>query len=259
MTSLNMPKPWRWVLVSLLCLPAIASAQALGQVVSEGEAKAREAKASQERIDAIVDTQQEKLITYRALLKQVEGLEQYNEQLANQVEGQLALIERFDSSIQQVATIERQMLPLTTRMLETLEAFVELDKPFHVAERADRLAGLNSTLAKADVDVAEKFRQVLEAYQIETEYGRKIDTYQDIIDIDGESIEVDVLRFGRIALVAQSKDTAITLVWNPQIESWERLDSGTYRNSVRRGVLMASKQASIDMVTLPIPAPESAQ
>lgn len=257
--SPRISKAVRGSLAAALLLPGLVLAQSLGQVVTEGEAKAREAKASQERIDAIVDTQQEKLITYRALLKQVEGLEQYNEQLANQVEGQMALIERFDSSIQQVATIERQMLPLTTRMLESLEAFVELDKPFHVAERADRLAGLNDTLAKADVNVAEKFRQVLEAYQIETEYGRKIDAYQDIIDFEGEALEVDVLRFGRIALVAQSKDTATTLVWNPATAAWERLDPGTYRNSIRRGVLMANKQASIDMVTLPIPAPEAAQ
>jgi hypothetical protein len=249
----------RAVSAAALLLPVAVLAQSLGQVVTEGEAKAREARASQERIDAIVDAQQERLITYRALLKQAEGLQQYNEQLATQVEGQLALIQRFDSSIQQVATIERQMLPLTTRMLETLEAFVELDKPFHVAERADRLAGLNSTLAKADVNVAEKFRQVLEAYQIETEYCRKIDTYQDIVDFEGQALEVDVLRFGRIALVAQSKDTAISLVWNPETKAWERLDSGTYRNSLRRGILMANKQASIDMVTLPIPAPEAVQ
>lgn len=249
----------RGSLAVALLLPGLVLAQTLDQVVKEGEAKVTEAKASQERIDAIVDAQQEKLITYRALLKQVEGLQQYNEQLATQVEGQMALIERFDSSIQQVATIERQMLPLTTRMLETLGAFVELDKPFHVAERADRLAGLNATLAKADVNVAEKFRQVLEAYQIETEYGRKIDAYQDIVDFDGQSLEVDVLRFGRVALVAQSKDTSVTLVWNPETKAWQQVDSGEYRNSVRRGILMANKQASIDMITLPIPAPEAVQ
>lgn len=249
----------RGSLAVALLLPGLVLAQTLDQVVKEGEAKVTEAQASQERIDGIVDAQQEKLITYRALLKQVEGLEQYNEQLATQVEGQMALIERFDSSIQQVATIERQMLPLTTRMLETLEAFVELDKPFHVAERADRLAGLNATLAKADVNVAEKFRQVLEAYQIETEYGRKIDAYQDIVEFDGQSLEVDVLRFGRVALVAQSKDTSVTLIWNPETKAWQQVDSGEYRNSIRRGVLMANKQASIDMITLPIPAPEAVQ
>ena len=90
----------------------VAQAQNLESVVKEGEGKLVEAQKSQERIDSIVDAQQSKLITYRALLKQVEGLEQYNEQLSTQIEGQQALITRFDDSIKQVATIERQMLPL---------------------------------------------------------------------------------------------------------------------------------------------------
>lgn len=245
--------------LALLFSAGAVHAQALDSVVKEGEAKAQEGRASQEKIDSIVDAQQERLITYRALLKQVEGLEQYNEQLTTQISGQQALIERFDASIKQVATIERQMQPLITRMSESLADFVDLDRPFHVAERQERIAHLNDTLAKADIDVAEKFRQVIEAYQIETEYGRKIDTYQDIIQIDGQDLEVDVLRFGRIALVAQSKDTSTTVVWNTQTEAWEPLDAGDYRNSVRRGILMASKQASIDVVTLPIAAPEAAE
>ena len=237
----------------------VAQAQNLEGVVKEGEGKLVEAQKSQERIDSIVDAQQSKLITYRALLKQVEGLEQYNEQLSTQIEGQQALITRFDDSIKQVATIERQMLPLILRMADALSEYVELDKPFHIDERNTRIAQLRDSLSKADIDVAEKFRQVIEAYQIETEYGRKIDTYQQIIQLDGEDLEVDVLRFGRVALVAQSKDTRTTVAWNSASEAWERLDAGDYRNSVRRGILMASKQASIDIVTLPIPAPEAAE
>ncbi len=236
-----------------------APAQSLDGVIKEGEGKLAAAQQSQERIDEVVDAQQAKLITYRALLKQVEGLEQYNAQLSTQIEGQQALIGRFDESIKQVATIERQMLPLIMRMADALSEYVELDKPFHIDERNTRIAQLKDSLSKADIDVAEKFRQVIEAYQIETEYGRKIDTYQQIIQLDGEDLEVDVLRFGRVALVAQSKDTRTTVVWNPATAAWERLDAGDYRNSVRRGILMASKQASIDIVTLPIPAPEAAE
>ena len=246
------------VLSTLLALPltpALAQSQQLNQAVDIGEQKVADGQQSQEKIDKIVDAQQAKLIEYRALLKQQDGLEQYNEQLATQVKSQEALIERFDSSITQVAKIERQMLPLTTRMVDALGTFVELDLPFHEIERQERLAFVQDTLQKADVNVAEKFRQVLEAYQIENDYGRKIDTYQDIVEIDGQPSEVDVLRFGRVALVAQTRDATTTAVWNHDAKQWETLDAGTYRNSVREGIKMAKKQASIDLVTLPIPAP----
>ncbi len=116
----------------------VAQAQNLESVVKEGEGKLVEAQKSQERIDSIVDAQQSKLITYRALLKQVEGLEQYNEQLSTQIEGQQALITRFDDSIKQVATIERQMLPLILRMADALSEYVELDKPVEGRYRCRR-------------------------------------------------------------------------------------------------------------------------
>ena len=234
---------------------AIAQSQQLDQTIQTGEQKVAEGQQSQEKINKIVDAQQAKLIEYRALLKQQDGLEQYNEQLATQVKSQEALIERFDSSITQVAKIERQMLPLTTRMVDALSTFVEIDLPFHEVERQERIAFVQDTLQKADVNVAEKFRQVLEAYQIENDYGRKIDTYQSIIELDGQQQEVDILRFGRVALVAQTKDAATTAVWNHDAKQWQTLDAGTYRNSVREGIRMSKKQASIDLVTLPIPAP----
>ncbi len=238
---------------------ATTAAASLDSVKAEGAQKAEAARASQQRIDSIVDAKQQKLITYRALLKQMEGLEQYNEQLGTQIQGQIALIKRFDDSIAQVATIERQMLPLTRRMADSLKAFVELDLPFHELERRERMDFVEETLNKADVDVAEKFRQVLEAYQVENEYGRKIDAYQDIVEINGQQQEVDVLRFGRISLVAQTKDTSTTAVWDHQAGQWMELEAATYRNSVRKGILMARKQASIDLITLPIAAPEMAK
>ena len=257
--SPRMGRPVIAAFVLGLTAAAPLAAQTLDQVVDQGKAKAAEGRQSQEKIDSIVDAKQEKLITYRALLKQREGLEQYNKQLSTQIEGQEALIRRFDTSIDQVAQIERQMLPLITRMTEALTDFVELDLPFHETERLERINFVQDSVSKPDLSVAEKFRQVLEAYQIENDYGRKIDTYQDIIDINGEEREVDVLRVGRVALVAQTRDAATTVVWNHDEKAWQELDAGTYRNSVRQGIKMSKKQASIDMVTLPIPAPTAAE
>jgi len=252
-------KTLMFLIGSLAFIPLVAHAANLEQVQKEGENKLIEAEQSQARIDKIVEGAQDRLIQYRALLKQVEGLKTYNEQLSTQVASQEDLIRRFDASINQVSLIERQMLPLVGKMVAALEQFVELDLPFNTDERQERVAFLKENLVAADVDVAEKFRQVMEAYQIENEYGRKIDSYQAIINLNGAEQEVDVLRVGRIAMVCQTKDTRISARWDNNTKSWEILDNVIYRNSIRKGIKMAKKQASIDILTLPINAPEAAK
>jgi uncharacterized protein DUF3450 len=236
-----------------------AIAANLEQVQAVGEKKIEEHQKSQVKIDKIVEGAQERLIQYRSLLKQIEGLEAYNKQLSTQVESQENLIQRFDQSIAQVALIERQMSPLVSKMADSLEKYIELDLPFHTEERQERMAFIQENLVAADIDVAEKFRQVVEAYQIENEYGRKIDSYQDIINLNGIEQEVDVLRVGRIAIVSQTKDTKLSARWNNDTKTWEVLDNVTYRNAIRNGIKMAKKQASIDILTLPIASPEVVQ
>ena len=70
---------------------------------------------------------------------------------------------------------------------------------------------------------------------------------------------MNVLRVGRIALVCQTKDTRTSATWNNEKKSWDVLDNVTYRNAIRQGIKMAKKQASIDILTLPIATPEVAQ
>ena len=248
-----------FIIFSVSLAPAVVYSENLEEVQQIGEKKLVEAEQSQKVIDKIVEGAQERLIQYRSLLKQIEGLETYNHQLSTQVAGQEDLINRFDESIAQVALIERQMAPLVTKMAASLEDFVALDLPFDTAERQERLAFIQDNLVAADVDVAEKFRQVIEAYQIENEYGRKIDSYQAIVNLDGSEQEVDVLRVGRIAMVCQTKDTKTSARWNNDSKSWEVLDNVIYRNAIRQGIKMAKKQASINILTLPIAAPEVAQ
>lgn len=243
--------------VMLLSFSIFAQAATLEQVQNEGEKKLLEAEQSQKKIDKVVEGAQERLIQYRSLLKQIEGLEQYNQQLSTQVASQEDLIQRFDLSINQFSLIERQMLPLVTKMAESLALFVELDLPFHIEERQERIAFINESIHAANIDVAEKFRQVIEAYQIENEYGRKIDSYQDIVELNGAEQEVDVLRIGRVAMVCQTKDTQISARWDNDQKNWIVLDNATYRNAIRKGIKVAKKQTPIDILTLPVSAPKS--
>jgi hypothetical protein len=68
---------------------------------------------------------------------------------------------------------------------------------------------------------------------------------------------VDILRIGRVALVYQSTDGAETGAWNRETQSWEELPAGDYASEVRKGVRIAKKQATIELLSMPVSAPEA--
>ena len=239
---------------------SVASAdQTLNSILQVGQEKTKLAQASQQKIDKISDDTASLLSDFKVVNKQIEGLRVYNAQLEKQIASQLEVIAQLDESIENVTVMERQIQPLILKMLDGLEQFVALDVPFHTDEREQRLEMLRANQELANISVAEKFRQVLEAYKIEAEYGRKIDTYEDTLTVGGQEREVNVLRVGRIALMYQTKDTQLSGAWDQQQRQWVELDSGQYRSAILKGIRIAKKQASIDVLKLPILAPEAAQ
>jgi FtsZ-binding cell division protein ZapB len=243
--------------VSLAAVSGAATARAepLDEIFRVSQASTEAAQASQVKVDRIADETRDLLQEYKTVMKQVDGLKVYNARLERQIAAQEERVAATGASIDEVTVLQRQMVPLLVRMIDGLESFVALDKPFHLEERRERIAFLRRNLDRPDIPLAEKYRQVMEAYRIEIEYGRKIDTYKETIAIDGEQREVDILRVGRIALLYQTPDRQAAGFWNPQQGGWEPLESREYRSAIRQGMRMANKQAPIDLLMLPIAAP----
>lgn len=242
---------------TLTGMAASVQASTLDSVLSVGEAKAKAARESQTKIDRLADETRDLLSDYKTVTKQIDGLKVYNARLQRQIDNQTLRIGEIDDSIDQVTIISRQMTPLAIRMIDGLESFVELDVPFHLEERMQRIAFLRSNLDRSDVSIAEKFRQVLEAYKIENEYGRKIDAYKGSIEIDGVERDVNFLRVGRISFLYQTTDTEMSGAWDQASRSWVPLSRGEYRNAIMKGLRIARKEASIDLMNLPVAAPEA--
>jgi len=236
---------------------ATVQAATLDAVLKVGEAKNVAARKSQAKVDKLADETRDLLTDYKTVMKQIDGLEVYNARLQRQIDNQMVRIGEIEDSIDQVTIISRQMTPLIIRMIDGLEKFVELDVPFHMDERQQRIAFLRANLDRSDVSVAEKFRQVLEAYKIENEYGRKIDAYKGSVEIDGTERDVNFLRVGRVALLYQTTDTEISGAWDQASRSWVPLERGEYRNAIMKGLRIARKEASIDLMNLPVAAPEA--
>ena len=254
------PRSWMsWLVAgSAVCalLPSFAMAQSLENVLNAQERRIRLAQESQERIDNTVKQTRSLEDQYKAVLKEIEGLEVYNTLLQRQVDNQVLQLVDLEASLQQVEVINRQIVPIMTKMIEGLEQFVDLDVPFLLEERTNRIAGLWELMERQDVTVAEKFRKVTEAFQIENDFGRTIEAYKGTLELDGATRQVDFLRIGRIALVYQTEDGKISGVWDQESGSWQSLGN-EYKNQIKFGLQIARKQVAPDLVLIPVDAPEA--
>jgi len=223
----------------------------LAQIVQAGEEINLSANKSQQNIDNISEQIHSKLQKFKSVNKEIDGLQVYNRQMQAQINNQLTELKQLAVSMEQVSVIERQVSPLMARMIETLDTFVSLDVPFLPMERQKRLSDLKGMLEQADVSVAEKFRRVLEAYQIEVDYGRTIEVYSGMQAIDGSERDVDFLRVGRVSFVYQSRDGQQMGVWEQQNQSWQSL-AGEYRSDINKALRIARKQLAPDLIIVPV-------
>ncbi|GMM73077.1 DUF3450 domain-containing protein [Alteromonas gracilis] len=237
---------------ALTATPVLAQDDEVLKPVVDEAAKINESAAkSQEKINGITDQIDSKLQQFKTLMKEIEGLEVYNTQLRKQINNQEQEMADLNSAIDEVSVVERQITPLMMRMIDGLEQFVELDVPFLPEERANRVADLRAMMDRADVAASEKFRRVMEAYQVEMDYGRTMEAYSGIHSINGQERDVEFLRLGRTALIYQTRDASMQGVWNKQTRQWEELDSG-YRTQITKGLRMAKKQLAPDLLMLPV-------
>jgi vacuolar-type H+-ATPase subunit I/STV1 len=230
----------------------------LSDVLSAAERVNVQARESQARIDQLNEETRRLLTEYRTVLKEIEGLRVYNRQLERQIASQQTEMAELDSSIEEVTLIERQITPLMLRMIEGLEQFVELDMPFLLRERRERIERLRGLMDRADISPSEKFSQIFQAYQIENEYGRTMEAYTDEIMVNGSPRVVDVLKVGRVALLYQTPDAEQTGAWSVREQNWVSVGD-QFRTPVNNGIRMARQQLSVDLLSLPVPGPEAAE
>ena len=211
-------------------------------------------KDSQIIVSNLSDERQGLLGQYRLVLQQIDRLIAYNDYVERLIVDQEAQITDIRKQLDQFALIERGIVPLMLDSIDILDKFIDLDVPFLLAERKARVARLRTIMDLSDVTVSEKYRQIMDAYQIETTYGRDIEAYTGLLEIDGESRQVDFLRIGRTSLTYQTPDQEETGFWNKQAGQWEKLPN-KYQNYVTQGLRVARKQVTPNLLELPIEAP----
>ena len=242
--------------LNILALPAYA--EPLNDAINAEQATNNAAVQSQKTINKLSDKTHKMLEQYRSASHQTETLITYNKHLKNLLNSQETEKTSLEQQLKDIENTQREIVPLILRMLDSLEQFISLDLPFLPEERKQRLTKLKAMMIRADVTHAEKFRRIVEAYQVENDYGNTIEAYRADLTIKGVSSSVDFLRLGRIALYYQRLDGSETGYWDKEQKQWQTLSSD-YRNAIRNGLRIARKETAPDLLTLPIPAAEAGE
>lgn len=232
---------------------AIAADAPVKAAIGE-QAKAEESgRNSQKRIDEMDDAVVGIVASYRQALTETSSLKDYNDQLAVQTASQDEEIAALNQQLAEIDKTAREVTPLMSNMLATLDTFVTLDTPFLPEERAKRIKGLKEMMGRADISVSEKYRRIVEGYQIEMEYGRTLEAYQGKVD----DKTVDFVRAGRVALLYQTLDGKETGYWDADAKAW-KVDN-SYELDAKSGLKIAKKQSAPDFLVVPVHAPVEAK
>jgi hypothetical protein len=238
------------LLAAGIILPALAQDQ-VQQLEQTGIERTAAGQQVQQKVDDLHANTRNLIDEYQSHLKLVEGLRMYNAMLQKQLQFQRGDITILKQSIADVAIVERQILPLMSRMIDGLEQFVGLDVPFLLKERRGRTDKLRALLVRADVTVAEKFRRVLEAYQIENDYGRTIEAYKDKLGLQDASFDADFLRIGRAGLMYRTVGNGDVGYWDTESKSWQPLDSVPWRRNIEQGLKVARQEVAPELISIP--------
>ena len=247
----------RWLRLCVALLPAAFAAPAGAQLQEALTAQAqvdREAAQAQQEINGIRDRTQDAAGRYAQAMADADSLERFNAQLQEQVESQETEIASIQQQLTDIETTNREVQPLMQQMVDTLARFVELDVPFLIEERTTRVTELKNIMNRADVNVSEKYRRILEAYQIELEYGRTLSAYEGRLGAGADARTVEFAQLGRVSLMYRTLDGSETGYWDANQKTWVVDDS--YKEAVEEAIRVARREGAADLLTVPVPAPQ---
>jgi hypothetical protein len=247
----------RWIHLLVVLVPAALAAPAGAQLQEALTAQAqvdRDAAQAQAGLNDVRERTQDAAGRYAQAMADADSLERFNAQLQEQVNAQQTEISSIEQQLLEIETTNREVQPLMQQMVDTLTRFVELDVPFLLEERTIRVQNLKSIMGRADVTVSEKYRRILEAYQIELEYGRTVDAYEGRLGTGADARTVEFAQIGRISLMYRTLDGSETGYWDASQKTW--VVDNSYREAVEEAIRVARRDGAPDLLTVPVPAPQ---
>ncbi len=249
---LNKKSVWGWFIISLLFFSTSSSADALQNAQKIERQTNQLAQQSQQKVNANSDATFRLQAEVEQLQAQIDNLSLYQQHMEQLIASQQQEMASKAEQLDGIAHTRQGVVPLMYHMLDGLHNLIEQDIPVRLASREQRLQDLKQMMTRADVAEAEKYRRILEAYQIEIDYGAKMGLYNGQIQLtDNDQRQVEVLYIGRVLLVARSSDNRSHWLWLQAQQQWQPLSS-EQGIEVNKAFAMANKQQAPSLISLPL-------
>ncbi|MDW6004065.1 DUF3450 domain-containing protein [Vibrio mangrovi] len=238
------------VLAALSALPTFATQ--IDQAKSIQNRTNQASAHSQTVIDKSASASIELKTSIERLREEVNNLRVYRNHLNTLIQSQNSEMASLEQQISDIKETRQGIVPLMYQMIEGLRQIVAQDKPIKLTQRQERIEKLTALMGRADVSEAEKYRRILEAYQIEMDYGNKIAAYQDeITTTDDVTREADILYVGRLSLVARSLNHQQFWSWDTQSRRWVDGDI-SHLAQINQAFDLANQQIAPALLDLPV-------
>lgn len=246
----------KMLLFCFLCLTGVVAIPVNGD-----DTKKRIEKPVKQAIDIRQVTQEKKeswLLEQERLTALLEQLQEEQEQLKSQksaideqVQGARTRLARKKKQLTDIEEISQRIRPFLEGLISEMETQQANGLPFLVVERKQRMERLKSIMVDPDISISEKYRKVMEALQVEAEYGFTIEVYQETIDVKGKTMLTDIFRLGRLSLFFLSLDRKHGGFYNTAANAWQTLPSA-HLGQIQAAVDIASKRRTAELLTLPL-------
>jgi len=211
-----------------------------------------EIRQATQREEDLWAVEKQKLDTeYKSLLAEKEDLLAENKMLQKEAKRHQNTIADAKQKITALEQITKELRPYLGCVYTQLVQSVSASPPFLQKERQMRLKRLGDTIDNPEISVNEKFRKLLEALQIEAEYGTSVEVYRELIDFENNKILVNIFRLGRLSLFFQTLDRKTSVVYNPVLASWDRLPA-EFNREIGIAIDIAKKRRAAALLLLPI-------
>ncbi|MEM8615625.1 MAG: DUF3450 domain-containing protein [Pseudomonadota bacterium] len=232
-----------------LALPAFGQSQ-LQRAIQTGENATRSAERVQTQINQLDDERSDMVGEFRTLLQRKTAAELYARQQAAAVESQEREIAALEDQLGRVDEITSQTIPMLEQLVDDLDAFIDADLPFRLAERKERIETLRGYLTDPGVSVTERYRLIMDAYIREMEVGRKTDSWAEDIDIDGKTVTVDMVLFGRVALVYMDPTKRYAARYDRASREWVPLEN-KFKGEIEKAIRIIQGKRTQDVMYVP--------
>ena len=206
---------------------------------------------AQKKIDELDDESKKIFYEYKDATAEYKGLKTYDDQLQKIIYSQEEEIASLLNQIDSLDETNKDILPFLKRMIDTLREFIKLDIPFLYDQRMAKVNNLDDILLRSNVTTAEKFRKVFEAYQAEYNFGNTIETYDDIMMINGDELSVSFFRLGRIGYYYKTLNGNNSGYWDKDLSAWVNMGS-KLSSEIDSAIEIANRQAPPNFINLPV-------